>query len=211
MFNVSCGILKFIVAQKTLNTGVDKMKKFKIYSFTFFILITLLIFNISTSAYEVLYPMGYSNTPAYIKCYSGFSSNTLSAVHNACSSWNGTHSSALVYRNTATHSNTAYPLLNQSNEITKGSRGTNTYIMQTYYTNKDYATVFEADIDINVSFDFGSASTSYDTQSVITHEIGHLLGLGHSQYTSALMYGTINKGTIKSITSDDIAGIAAIY
>ncbi len=163
------------------------------------------------SAYSITHSSGYDNPPAYLKGYSGFSSGTVSAIHNACVGWNNTHSSALVYRLTSTHSSSLYPNLNEVNEITKGNRGENEYLMQTYYTNHTSTTVYEADIDINVDHDFGTASTSYDTQTAITHEIGHLLGLSHSSNTSAMMYAYLDKGETRSITTDDINGIAAIY
>jgi hypothetical protein len=112
---------------------------------------------------------------------------------------------------TTTHSSSIYPNLNGVNEITKGNRGENDYLMQTYYINHTSTTVYEADIDINVDHDFGTADTSYDTQTVITHEIGHLLGLSHSSNTSAIMYAYLDKGETRSITTDDRNGIAAIY
>ena len=77
--------------------------------------------------------------------------------------------------------------------------------------NQTYTTVYEADIDINVAHDFGTASTSYDTQTAITHEIGHLLGLSHSSDKNAIMYAVIKKGETRSINNDDRNGIAAIY
>lgn len=175
--------------------------------------ITMFAVVVSVNAYEVLYRQGYSNPPAYLKCYSGFTSETIAAIHNACVDWNSTHSSGLVYRLTSTHSSTVFPNANGINEITKAYRGEDEYLMSTNYTSRSYADgiIYEADIDINVSHDFGTASTSYNTQTVIAHEIGHVLGLGHSSNTSALMYKSISKGEVKDIHSDDIAGIAAIY
>ena len=185
--------------------------KKKILSFVLVVSIILSL-SISAYAYVITYRGGYDDCPAYFKCYNGFSQATLTAVHNSCLSWNRTHSSALAYRNTATHSNTSYPNYNNSNEITKGSRGANKYLMQTttYSIDGDYS-ICEADIDINVSHDFGTASTSYDTQTAMTHEMGHALGLGHSSNTSAIMYESLGKGETRNITSDDISGIAAIY
>lgn len=162
-------------------------------------------------AYSIKHSSGFDNPPAYLKGYSGFSPETELAIHNACVAWNNTHSSALVYRLTSTHSNTLSPLFNQENEITKGYRGENEYLMQTYYTRHTSTTIYEADIDINVDHDFGTASTSYDTQTAITHEIGHLLGLTHSSDRNAIMYESLEKGEKRSINNDDRNGIAAIY
>ncbi|KAF9661531.1 hypothetical protein SADUNF_Sadunf19G0078500 [Salix dunnii] len=51
-----------------------------------------------------------------------------------------------------------------------------------------------------------------DLESVSVHEIGHLLGLDHSNDPEAIMYPTIETGTKKrDLTQDDIDGIHALY
>lgn len=51
-----------------------------------------------------------------------------------------------------------------------------------------------------------------DLESVLVHEIGHLLGLAHSMDPNAIMYPRIRLGTIKrDLTEDDIDGIKAQY
>ncbi|KAI3756790.1 hypothetical protein L1987_56613 [Smallanthus sonchifolius] len=52
---------------------------------------------------------------------------------------------------------------------------------------------------------------AYDFETVALHEIGHLLGLGHSQYQSAIMWATIGAGESKGLTLDDIRGLRALY
>ncbi len=192
-----------------------KMQKIKLYITIIILLIAIFGTIYVGHAYNIGYSSGFDPVPTYVKCYDGFSNATLSAIHNSCVAWNGTHSSALVYRNTATHSNTMYPLKNNTNEITKGYRGSynETYLMQTYYIQKSITTetIYEADIDINVSCDWGTATTSFNTQTAITHELGHLLGLEHTNISSAVMYAYLNPGETRTITDDDIAGIAAIY
>lgn len=49
-----------------------------------------------------------------------------------------------------------------------------------------------------------------DLASVAAHELGHALGLAHSNDTSAVMYAYYS-GRRRSLTSDDIAGIRSIY
>lgn len=52
--------------------------------------------------------------------------------------------------------------------------------------------------------------TFLDTYSVLLHETGHALGLDHSDLSTAVMYGTITR-VFPGLSSDDIAGIQAIY
>lgn len=50
----------------------------------------------------------------------------------------------------------------------------------------------------------------FDTETVALHEIGHLLGLGHSQVAGSVMFPTYG-GQRRALTQDDILGIRAIY
>ncbi|KAL2922725.1 Metalloendoproteinase 3-MMP [Bienertia sinuspersici] len=51
-----------------------------------------------------------------------------------------------------------------------------------------------------------------DLDSVVHHEIGHLLGLNHSDNPNAVMYSGIGAGQRKrDLQNDDIQGIEALY
>ncbi|MCZ7683509.1 MAG: matrixin family metalloprotease [Sandaracinaceae bacterium] len=52
-----------------------------------------------------------------------------------------------------------------------------------------------------------------DLENVVTHELGHYLGLAHSSEPDATMYASALAGeTIKrDLTADDVAGICAVY
>ncbi|KAK2994372.1 hypothetical protein RJ640_029487 [Escallonia rubra] len=54
--------------------------------------------------------------------------------------------------------------------------------------------------------------SAVDLESVAVHEIGHLLGLGHSSIEDAIMFPTITSGSRKvELTSDDVQGVQSLY
>ncbi|KAK1425836.1 hypothetical protein QVD17_21197 [Tagetes erecta] len=56
------------------------------------------------------------------------------------------------------------------------------------------------------------AVTAMDLESVAVHEIGHLLGLGHSSVEDAIMFPTISSGERKvELDRDDVEGIQELY
>ncbi|KAL6562592.1 hypothetical protein OROGR_003599 [Orobanche gracilis] len=62
--------------------------------------------------------------------------------------------------------------------------------------------------------DFLSSSvvSAVDLESVAVHEIGHLLGLGHSSVEEAIMYPSISSDTRKvELANDDVTGIQELY
>lgn len=75
---------------------------------------------------------------------------------------------------------------------------------------------FTIDADIqfnNVGFSWSTTGTggTVDAQSIATHEEGHFLGLDHSSSTFAVMYATYDSGLKRTLTTDDQAGVCAIY
>src|SRR5258708_27243255 len=53
---------------------------------------------------------------------------------------------------------------------------------------------------------------SVDFQSAVLHELGHALGLAHSQDQGAVMYAAYQWGTIAhNLTDDDRNAIATLY
>ena len=51
-----------------------------------------------------------------------------------------------------------------------------------------------------------------DAQSIITHEVGHQLGLDHSPFQSATMYAAYLGGNgAASLSNDDVAGVCDLY
>lgn len=81
--------------------------------------------------------------------------------------------------------------------------------------------IVEADIVLNPYAQFSSDGTygTFDLQTVLSHEIGHLLGLRHSEIRGALMFPVIDRNTFGGISAEagrnlsmaDIASVRSLY
>jgi hypothetical protein len=71
----------------------------------------------------------------------------------------------------------------------------------------------DADITLNaVHFRWGDGSSNtVDAQSILTHEEGHFLGLGHTQVTGSVMIASYSGGQVRVLSSDDQSGVCALY
>jgi hypothetical protein len=83
--------------------------------------------------------------------------------------------------------------------------------------DKNTGEIFDADIEIN-SFDFDlslDGEDGADLESILTHEIGHFLGLSHAAPdlgSATMRAGWDGDGTeLRTLSADDNDGICAIY
>jgi hypothetical protein len=76
--------------------------------------------------------------------------------------------------------------------------------------------IYDADVEVNGTagnITDGRPTDGADLPSIVTHEIGHFLGLDHSPLTTATMFITYvpGKGNLRALSADDIAGVCTIY
>ena len=77
------------------------------------------------------------------------------------------------------------------------------------------ARIVEADIHLNArdfKFTIGAAPPAIDLQAILTHELGHVLGIGHSEGTRATMNAGLLSGiAARSLEKDDLDAVCALY
>jgi hypothetical protein len=191
----------------------------------------------SVSAYVLLSPeRTWSSAPTYIIDNRGQAtitdndgglSATINAI-NANSAWNGAGSGTVI---TAVAGNVSsftlgdnVPMLNfedptgQCDGTCLAATFTGFYVQQGRGRNRTY-TIVDADIVTNTAYDWTSQSEpdgcsgEFYIEGVQVHEIGHALGLGHTNVSGATMFPSVSacNNSPASIEADDIAGINALY
>ena len=72
-------------------------------------------------------------------------------------------------------------------------------------------TTDEADMALNTDFHWATDGvTNFDIETVFLHENGHVVGLGHSEYITAIMYPSYQAPN-RVLQPDDIDGITFLY
>ncbi len=92
----------------------------------------------------------------------------------------------------------------------------NTLAKTTVTYDTETGEILDADIEMNHAYNELTTSdddVAYDLQSILTHEIGHFVGLDHTLDFIATMNAGYQEGTteLRTLEDDDIAGLCAAY
>ena len=98
----------------------------------------------------------------------------------------------------------------------RGIDGTLAKTSVTY--NDETGEIYDADIEVNAANNTVTVSdppkkVEFDLQAILTHEVGHFIGIAHSSDGSAVMAPTYASGSIaqRKLTKDDVAAVCTIY
>jgi predicted Zn-dependent protease len=184
------------------------------------IAVVLLSIAADASAYVLLSPRRtWAQTPVPVRVYTGGNSSIndsdggVTAVNNAIRAWNvsgnGTTNQAAV-RGQAP----ATIMLNTNGRICTGSCLAAT--LTGYYTGN---TIYDADVYTNTKYKFTSSretdgcASEFDIDGIMVHEVGHVIGIGHSNVSGATMYPTVSSCNFnnRTLESDDVAAMLDLY
>ncbi|MBX3271275.1 MAG: matrixin family metalloprotease [Sandaracinaceae bacterium] len=96
----------------------------------------------------------------------------------------------------------------------------NAFAVTTVWHRRSTGEIVDADLDLNerrgpfgICPDVGCDTRTVDLENVITHELGHMLGLAHSTDVDATMFVSAVAGEThkRDLHADDVAGICAVY
>jgi hypothetical protein len=98
----------------------------------------------------------------------------------------------------------------------RGIDGTLAKTSVTY--NDETGEIYDADIEVNtanntVTITDDPAKVQYDLQAIMTHEVGHFIGVAHSDDPSAVMFASYSPGSTsqRTLTPDDVDAVCNIY
>jgi uncharacterized protein (TIGR03437 family) len=157
-------------------------------------------------------------------------SNPVLAIQNAIGAWNGMPGTALKFlptqsttkvnnsadgQNTIAVGSTAADL-SVLGYVSSASKGVLALTISSptgfFVGSSPTGDVTDTDIILNPAIAFSTdGSTSTDLQTVMTHELGHALGLSHSGLRSATMFAYSLTPNQRYLSPDEIAFATAIY
>lgn len=91
-----------------------------------------------------------------------------------------------------------------------------TFALTTTSFDPNTGELLGADIELNFrdhTFSIGDEEVLVDLEAVLTHEVGHFLGIAHSEDVEATMFPFYEEGTteIRTLSEDDATAICILY
>jgi hypothetical protein len=174
-------------------------------------------------AYSLLSPRRrWASTPISVRTYyRGNATITdgdggVTAVVNAIRAW-GIISSSSTTSAAVRGSAPATIMLNSNGGVCSSSCLAAT-LTGYYVSQSGDDRIYDADVYTNTSIQMYSSresgcSSEYDIDGIMVHEVGHVIGLGHSSVSGATMYPSISacNTSARTLASDDIAGRDDLY
>lgn len=145
---------------------------------------------------------------------SGQGSGKTTAIQNALAAWtnvpNADHT--LTYAGTTS---AGWATDGQNTIVWDGSAGcTGSCLALTALTLQSGQVIVESDVVFNPSYTWQTNGTDYDTEAVAAHEIGHTLGIHHTEQTATpapTMYAYYFGTDERSLESDDAAALQCAH
>jgi len=171
-------------------------------------------------AYVLLSPRRtWASTPVTVKVYTGRNSTIndsdggVTATVGAIKAW-GMISSSTSSSRAVRGSAPAIIELDSNGRICTGSCLAAT--LTGYYSGN---TIYDADVYTNQRYSYTSSretdgcSGEFDIDGIMVHEVGHVIGIGHSNVAGATMYPSVAACNInnRSLEADDIAAKNDLY
>ena len=98
--------------------------------------------------------------------------------------------------------------------VTFANMPNETFLARASWTEYSDGTLASFDIVVNTRYTFGIGSGSglwFDLTSVLAHEVGHALGLGHVDAAEEIMTRSLRPASIESLGAGDLAGVRSLY
>ena len=175
---------------------------------------------VPAEAYVLLSPRRtWASTPIAVRVFTTGNATVtdgdggVTAVVGAIRAWNVV-SSSTTSQQAVRGSAPATIMLNSNGNICNGSCLAAT--LTGYYSG---STIFDADVYTNKKHPFYSSresdgcSAEYDIDGVMVHEVGHVIGIGHSNVSGATMYPSVSacNPNNRTLESDDVAAMLDLY
>ena len=196
------------------------MKRFVSYAFVVMFLVALAE---PMMAYVLLSPRRrWASTPISVRTYY-IGNNTIAdsdkgvtAVVNAIKVW-GIISSSSTTSAAVRGSAPATIMLNSNGGLCTGSCLAAT-LTGYYISQSGDDRIYDADVYTNTSVALYSSresgcSAEYDIDGIMAHEVGHVIGIGHSNVSGATMYPSISacNTSARSLATDDLNARNDLY